>query len=399
MPILGVALALAFLLAVVLRVLGQVDGSWVIRVVLPLALGVCSAVLGVCSRARFFKPGWAHPALSALVVLCCANLAYRYIWGGISYENLSFVLILLGIGGIYTRWSWFGATFAAVSAIWAFTLFHLPHSVSVPTELLEWLVSTLILCLLFFLNRRRAFEAFYAQSRRLLEVNELKNAFVNDLVHEMRNPLVALRGFAELLEDGVGGTLSDEQQGFVAQIQANAERQERRLDELLDTARIESGQFTLGCRQIDWGTTLGQFVGELASGARSRGVSLDFEGPRPDVVAFVDPERIAQVLTNFVSNALKFSPAGSTIRIRASASERALGFSVQDEGPGIAPADQARLFQRFSQLEAGRSRGGSGLGLSISKALVEAHGGRLGVESAPGQGARFWVELPRAPKA
>lgn len=396
LPIVGLAVAIAFLLAVILRLLGQAEGPAFVHLTLPVAMMTLCMGVAIASRLPGFKPAWAHPVLTALVVVLTCQTAYRYVWGEQPYESLNFVMILVGVGGLYTRWLWFLVTFVSVGAVWAFTLSWMPVPVrSIPLELLEWFTSALALSALFFISRRRAFEAYHEQACRLVQVNALKNAFVNDLVHELRNPLVAVRGFAELLEDGVGGPLSPEQRVFVEQIQRNTERQERRLNDLLDEARIESGEFRLARREIDWGASIREVVSDLAGGARARGVSLVFEGPEAPVPAYVDPERIAQIVMNLVGNALKFSPDGATIRVRASATERKLALSVRDEGPGIALVDQGRLFQRFSQLEAGRSIGGSGLGLAICKTLVEAHGGTLGVESVPGRGACFWVELPR----
>ncbi len=136
----------------------------------------------------------------------------------------------------------------------------------------------------------------------------------------------------------------------------------------------------------------------MASGA---GVRLERRLSATAVVR-VDRDRLVQVLTNLVSNAVKFSDRDGVVEVRLEpTADGRVRFAVRDEGPGIAPADQARLFQRFSQVDASdaRAKGGTGLGLVISKAIVEKHGGVIGVRSARGEGATFWVELPAADAA
>jgi PAS domain S-box-containing protein len=235
--------------------------------------------------------------------------------------------------------------------------------------------------------------------KRMQELDQLKSNFVHSVSHELRTPLTSILGFAEFLEDELGGPLTPQQREYVAEIEAGTRRLERLVDDLLDFARIEAGTFKLKCQPGDLGVRAREVVASLQPQARQSRLTLSLEVPDEPLPLVMDPQRVGQVLINLINNAIKFTPAEGHITVRVRhAPNQALRVEVADTGEGIAPADVPRLFKRFSQLDNAHRKGGSGLGLSISKVLVEAHGGRIGVESRLGVGSTFWFTLPVEPE-
>ena len=245
---------------------------------------------------------------------------------------------------------------------------------------------------------KQAYEQIAARTAELekaKELDRLKSNFVNAVSHELRTPLTAIKGYAEFLEDGVGGPLTPEQLGFVHELELGAARLERLVDDLLDFARIEAGTFKLKITDADLTAKIREVAGSLEPQARDGRLTLEIDVPEEPLEVPMDAQRIGQVLLNLVHNAVKFTAPGGAVTVRAGVVGELVRCEVTDTGIGIAEADQSKLFQRFSQLESGlRTGGGTGLGLSISKAIIEAHGGQIGVESQPGQGSTFWFTLP-----
>lgn len=249
-------------------------------------------------------------------------------------------------------------------------------------------------------ERWRLEEQLRGQYERLKELDRLKSNFVNAVTHELRTPLTSIIGYAEFLEDEIGGRLSSVQQEFVSQIQRGSRRLEFLLNDLLDFARIEAGTFRLRLADADLGKKIRDIVESMRPQAEEAFLSLQVSLPEDLPVIRMDAQRVGQVLINLIGNALKFTPAGGRITVGARVEGESVRCEVSDTGIGIAPEDLPRLFQRFSQLESGVKQGkGAGLGLSISKALIEAHGGQIGVASQPGYGSTFWFTLPVAGRA
>jgi PAS domain S-box-containing protein len=247
-------------------------------------------------------------------------------------------------------------------------------------------------------TRRQVEEALRGQVEQEKRVNRLKADLVNAVSHELRTPLTSIMGYAEFLEDQLGGPLSPEQHQYVGQIQEGTRRLQRLVDDLLDFARLEAGTFTLALADADLGRKLDEVVESLRPQARDRAITLRCERPEGPFMVRMDAGRIGQVLLNLIGNALKFTPAGGQVRARLSRAGAAARLEVADTGIGIPPEHLPKLFEKFYQVDssATRERGGAGLGLSIAKALVEAHGGRIGARSTLGQGSTFWFELPLA---
>ncbi|HYO72310.1 MAG TPA: response regulator, partial [Archangium sp.] len=233
----------------------------------------------------------------------------------------------------------------------------------------------------------------------LREVEALKRDFVSTVSHELRTPLTSIRGALGLLRGGVSGPLPEEVKSLVGIAHSNAERLILLVNDILDMEKLDAGRMELTPREVQAGELVRGALESIGGMAQEMKVFLQSE-VGPTAALKVDPERMVQVLGNLLSNAVKFSPVGAAVRLVVGTTEQGqVRFEVQDRGPGIPQSRQALLFQRFRQLENvdTRKRGGTGLGLAISRALVEQHGGRIGVDSTPGVGSTFWVELPPAP--
>jgi signal transduction histidine kinase len=235
------------------------------------------------------------------------------------------------------------------------------------------------------------------QIETLRELDRLKGDFINAASHELRTPLTSITGYSEFLEDEVGGPLNPDQRGFVTQIQEGAKRLQRIVDDMLDFARLEAGSFKLVVREADLGLLVQEELGFVQPQAQEAHVTLRTELPTEPLHVPMDPSRIGQVLLNLLGNAIKFTPAGGQVTIAIRTERDAVRVEVRDTGIGISEAHVGRLFQKFFQVDPSitRERGGAGLGLSIAKALIEAHGGRIGVASRLGEGSTFWFTLPR----
>lgn len=228
------------------------------------------------------------------------------------------------------------------------------------------------------------------------ELNRLRLEFVSSVSHELRTPLTSIAGFLDLFLDDSRTTLSTDQQELLDMVQANVQRLTALINDLLEVSRAESGALELKRAPSDIGAVIRQAAASIAPQLEVRQQRLTLELPDGSPTAFIDADRIGQVLLNLLSNASKYTPPGGSVTVQASGQERWLWVAVRDTGIGISPEDQARLFTRFfrSQDVEARAVGGTGLGLVISRALIELHGGRLEVRSAKGSGSTFSFTLP-----
>lgn len=227
-------------------------------------------------------------------------------------------------------------------------------------------------------------------------VDRMKSEFVALVSHELRTPLTSIKGYVELLLAGEVGDLDEEQARFLEVVQRNANRLMGLISALLDLSRLEAGKIELQRQPLDVGQIARQilesFAPQLASHRQTARLQLDPLVPP----VYGDPERVAQVLTNLVSNAQKYTPDGGTITVAASSMGASVRIDVRDTGVGMTAEEQAQLFTRFyrAQNRATQQVSGTGLGLAITKSLVELHGGTIAVESARGAGSTFTVLLP-----
>jgi PAS domain S-box-containing protein len=245
-------------------------------------------------------------------------------------------------------------------------------------------------------------EELASQAEELQQADKYKDEFLSVISHELRTPLNFIMGFASTLDDEVQGPLNDRQHDAIAKILSGADRMTAIVDDLLDYARMQAGRFRLACERVEITPLVAEVTAAAQPVATARDVRIEIQvagAPR----ANVDAARVIQVLNNLVGNAVKFTEPGGRIVISVRPDGPWLRLEVTDDGVGIAPSDQHRLFTRFQQLDMTNTRqaGGTGLGLAISKAIVEAHGGAIGVTSpGVGLGSTFWFTLPaEAPEA
>jgi signal transduction histidine kinase len=225
----------------------------------------------------------------------------------------------------------------------------------------------------------------------------LKRNFVASVSHELRTPLTSISGAISLVQSGTTGPLSAAAEEMLGIAQLNSKRLNQMINDLLDIERLESGQMHLISRVQPLLPIIRTACEINQSYATEFSVSLELDEPAADHEVIIDANRILQVMDNYLSNAIKFSPAASKVVVQVELLPDRIQVNVVDQGSGIAEKDQPRLFQRFSQLEsASRRSGGTGLGLSITRELITRMGGETGVVSIPGQGARFWFSLPLA---
>lgn len=252
---------------------------------------------------------------------------------------------------------------------------------------------------------------------RLKELDRLKSNFLGTVSHELRTPLTSIIGYSEMLGEGIAGSLTDEQREFVETIHEKGEQLLGLISSLLDMSKLESGTMTLRRTIIDVAPVLGDVAATLAPVARKRAITLEHVVDAGVPPLRADGERLRQVLLNLVDNAIKFSPEGSRVSLRASVraprhgnapdegfvllepSRQEIEIRVADQGIGIAEEQRQRVFDAFYQIDSSSTReyGGSGLGLSIVKRLVEAHGGSVGIESNEPAGTVFVISLPVEP--
>jgi PAS domain S-box-containing protein len=229
------------------------------------------------------------------------------------------------------------------------------------------------------------------------EVDRLKSEFVSTVSHELRTPLTSIRGSLGLLAAGVLGDFPPQAQEIINLAQRNAVRLTVLINDILDFERLESGKVEMEIEDVDLQPLFEKSLESVRPVADEQKIAVVCEPTALRLRA--DADRIVQVLVNLLSNALKFSPAGSAINVWAEEEgEARVRIFVNDQGLGIAAEDHHRIFERFAQVETSdqRGTGGTGLGLAICKAIVEHHGGRIGVDSAPGKGSTFWFELTAA---
>jgi signal transduction histidine kinase len=241
----------------------------------------------------------------------------------------------------------------------------------------------------------RLFDEIQDKSRQLEEASQHKSQFLANMSHELRTPLNAILGYAELMADGAYGEPSEKMLGILKRLEANGKHLLGLINDVLDLSKIEAGQLVLElsdyCVQ-DIAQTVRSTLEPLAAD-KKLAFKLELAPDLPP--GHGDGRRLTQVLINLVGNAIKFTDAGE-VEIKAEANNGSFHVSVRDTGPGISAADQANLFQEFQQADNAitKKKGGTGLGLAISKRIIEMHGGRIWVESQPGQGSTFAFTLP-----
>jgi PAS domain S-box-containing protein len=219
--------------------------------------------------------------------------------------------------------------------------------------------------------------------------------FYSVISHELRTPLTSITGALSSMEDGSAGKLNARATKLIKIGLVNCTRLMNLINEILDWKKIEAGKFKLKKRLVEPTVLIDSVLDDLSLIAEQSSVKLVKDICSEEAIT-ADPDRLAQVLANLTANAIKFSPANGRVFLRVEKQSRdTTRFTVRDEGPGIPKEQQSKLFVNFQQLDSSdtRTKGGTGLGLAISKAIIELHGGHIGVLSQPGEGASFWFEI------
>ena len=227
-------------------------------------------------------------------------------------------------------------------------------------------------------------------------VERIKSEFVASVSHELRTPLTSIAGSLSLLAGGAGGELGDRAQRLITIAHSNAERLVRLINDILDLEKIDSGRMVFKNQLIDLSDFLQQAIEANRGFADRYQISLELKIDGPRAYVWADPDRLMQIITNLISNAVKFSPAGAAVEVVLQPSGAAHRISICDHGPGIDEGFRERVFSRFAQADSSdsRAKGGTGLGLSIVREMVTRLGGSVSFDTETGVGTRFHIDLP-----
>src|SRR5690349_11053882 len=245
-------------------------------------------------------------------------------------------------------------------------------------------------------RRKRVEKALVAAKEEAERASKFKDRFLSTMSHELRTPLNAVLGFSDLLADQRAGELNERQRRYVSHINTGGKHLLKLIGDILDLSKIEAGRMELSCEDLRVAGIFGEVVSALRplAGKKRQTLSSQVEG---GLAVHADATRFKQVLMNLVGNAIKFTPEGGRIEIAAKQTDRDVQVSVRDNGPGIPPEEQKRIFEAFYRLrKSGEGAEGTGLGLAITESLVKLQGGSLGLESEPGHGSCFYFSLPIA---
>lgn len=242
--------------------------------------------------------------------------------------------------------------------------------------------------------RRRAAELARDLEERK-KVERMKDDFISVVSHELRTPLTSIRGALGLIQGGVAGELPEKARSLFDIAASNCERLGRLIDDILDTEKLEAGKMVFTFAPVELARLAEQAVSSLRAHAEAQGVELRIAEAAPETWVSADAGRILQVLTNLLSNAVKFSPPGGQVEVAVARNGEGVKALVTDHGEGIPPGFRFRIFEKFAQADSARTRKepGTGLGLNISRAIIERHGGRIWFDSEPGIATTFGFEL------
>ncbi len=386
-----------------------------------LAAHVCFALL---KRVRLWQIIFLRSVFQGLDIFCVTFLIYITGWMESPYWFLYLVLIILSGFGVFSPSSAFfvflialfssllylGLMLSAYNGLlplygttFSFTPQQLLISIinkAVFTTVTFFLFASTVYYFSKLLSQHR--NELLSKNRQLLaamnelkEVDRIKDEFVSTASHELRTPLAVIRENASLLNDGVVGEVNDRQKKLLVTSLANVDRLAKILDNLLDIAKIESRSIELKHRRTDIGALALKAIELLKDLANKKNIMVE---SRLDSAAttWADPDQVLRVFINLIDNAVKYTEANGRIKVTVEPNDGEIRAVVEDTGIGIAPEDQGMLFERFVRLRGGAAIArGSGLGLSICKAIVEMHKGRIWVESRLGQGSRFIFVIPR----
>ena len=241
----------------------------------------------------------------------------------------------------------------------------------------------------------RLFDEIQDKSRQLAEASQHKSQFLANMSHELRTPLNAILGYTELIIDGIYGETPEKAQAVLKRVESNGRHLLGLINDVLDFSKIEAGQLKLALADYSMKDVVYNVFSAVEPLAAKKNLKFKVDVP-PDMPAgHGDERKLTQVLLNLVGNAIKFTDAGE-VAIKVAPANGSFSVAVHDTGPGIPAADQDKLFEEFQQADNSitKVKGGTGLGLAIARRIIEMHGGRLWVDSSPGNGSVFTFEIP-----
>src|SRR5437588_7767528 len=258
-------------------------------------------------------------------------------------------------------------------------------------ELLQTFAAQSVLAI----QNARLFHEIEDKSRQLAEASQHKSQFLANMSHELRTPLNAILGYTELILDDIYGETPAKMRGVLDRVQKNGKHLLGLINDVLDLSKIEAGQLSLALSDYSLKNVIQTVFSAIEPLASEKQLALKIDVAQELPQGRGDERRLAQVLLNLVGNAIKFTDAGE-VSIKGSSVNGSFNVAVRDTGPGISTTDQAKLFQEFQQADNSitKKKGGTGLGLAISKRIIEMHGGRIWVESSPGNGPNLAFTLP-----
>ncbi len=243
----------------------------------------------------------------------------------------------------------------------------------------------------------RLFDEIQDKSRQLAEASQHKSQFLANMSHELRTPLNAIIGYTELIIDGIYGETPDKALAVLKRVESNGRHLLGLINDVLDFSKIEAGQLKLSIAEYSMKDVVHNVYSAVEPLAAKKNLKFEVDVP-PDLPAgHGDERKLTQVLLNIVGNAIKFTDVGR-VTIKVAPANGSFSVAVHDTGPGIPLADQDKLFEEFQQADNSitKAKGGTGLGLAISRRIIEMHGGRLWLDSSPGNGSVFTFEIPSA---
>ncbi len=234
-------------------------------------------------------------------------------------------------------------------------------------------------------------------NEELKTLDNMKSNFISNVSHELRSPLASIKESVSLLLDEVSGTLNSEQRKFLEIAKKNIDRLARLIDDLLNLAKIESGKTEMRRLFINLVTIAEDVVNSFGVLAENKNIALGIKTDSSPIKIWVDPDKMTQIISNLVDNAIKYSPSGSSVTVELLDKGSFIEVGIIDNGVGISKENAERLFDKFTRLEDAIENRikGTGLGLAITRELVELHSGKISVDSEPGKGSRFYFTLPK----
>ncbi len=247
-------------------------------------------------------------------------------------------------------------------------------------------------------EQQQLIEKLLAANKELKKLDQMKSDFVSTVSHELRTPLTSIKNLLYNLLNGIVGPVSDGQTEYLKMIRADGERLENLISDILNLSQLETGRYQLKLSDFKIREALDPVVKFIRQTAQEKEIEIieDIDEAMNDTLIHADRSKIEQVLMNLISNAVKYLGSGKRVRITVKRSDNSFKISIQDEGVGISPEDQRRIFKRFERADGSFENGiqGTGLGLSIVKKILDLHSGRIFVSSAAGKGSTFTIEMP-----